>query len=232
METSCQEIIASRVAGLIAAEVASNPSICLGLPTGRTPAKMYAELVKLSRQNNLDWSRVCGFALDEYLDVDETQSFSHYLSVNLYDGVGLPAANRFNPSESGDDYDALIAARGGLDITILGIGLNGHIAFNEPGTPAESWTHSIVLTPSTIDANRELFKGAGRIPTRAVTMGISTILGSRRIILMAFGEKKRSILDQALTGPISPEIPASFLQQHDSLQVFTDFERAQACRLD
>jgi len=232
LETSCQETIASRVAKLIATEVASNPSICLGLPTGRTPAKMYAELVKLSRQSNLDWSRVSCFALDEYLDVDEAHSFSHYLSVNLYDGVGLPAANRFNPSESGDDYDAIIADRGGLDITILGIGLNGHIAFNEPGTPAESWTHSIVLTPSTIEANRELFKGAQRTPSRAVTMGISTILASRRIILMAFGEKKRAILDQALTGPVSPAIPASFLQAHESLQVFTDFDRAQACRLD
>jgi glucosamine-6-phosphate deaminase len=116
----------------------------------------------------------------------------------------------------------LIASVGGLDLTILGIGQNGHIAFNEPGTPLWSWTHSIWLTESTLQANAEFFKGTP--PTKAVTMGIQTILGSKKLILMATGKKKANILARALRGPVTPEVPASFLQKHKNLLVMTDFE--------
>lgn len=187
---------------------------------------MYRHLVRLSKAEDIDWSKARGFALDEYLDVDPKYSFGSYLAEKLYDHVALPGENRFDPQQT-DDYDRLIAENGGLDITILGIGINGHIAFNEPGTPRQSWTHSVPLTQSTIEANRQYFKNSNSQPSRAVTMGIGTILSSRKIILMAFGKSKKEILSKALYGPIDSEIPASYLKTHDNLHVLTDFDCAQ-----
>ena len=171
----------------------------------------------------MDWRRVIAFGLDEYIDTDEPHSFRRYLEVNLYKNTNLPPDHRFNPMLI-DDYDGLIARYGGLDLIILGIGKNGHIAFNEPGTQRASYTHSIWLTESTRAANSEFFGGIEKTPTRAVTMGISTILGSKKIILMASGKQKKSILKRALEGPITPDVPASFLQLHRALNVMTDFD--------
>jgi glucosamine-6-phosphate deaminase len=210
-----------RVAELVREQLRRKPDSKLGLPTGRTPTDTYAVLSEWTKQGEINWERATAFGLDEYYDVDESVSFRRYLETNLYNNVNLPKESRFSPIFS-DDYDGLIAARGGLDLTILGIGQNGHIAFNEPGTPLNSWTHSIWLTESTLQANAEFFKG--RFPTNAVTMGIQTILGSKKLILMASGKNKKSILVQALRGPITPDVPASFLQLHPDVTVMTDFE--------
>lgn len=210
-----------RVAEAVKQQIKTKPSSNLGLPTGRTPTDTYRLLSEWTKEGQLDWSQVKAFGLDEYCDVDETESFRHYLETNLYRSTNIPAESRFNPLFE-DDYDALIARLGGLDLTILGIGQNGHIAFNEPGTPFWSWTHSIWLTESTKQANAEFFKTM--LPDRACTMGIQTILGSRKIILMASGVRKKQILDRALNGPITAEVPASFLQQHKNVHVIADFE--------
>jgi glucosamine-6-phosphate deaminase len=215
--------MSEKAAQAVKAQLKSKPASNLGLPAGRTPTGCYQLLTSWSEAGGIDWQQATCFGLDEYLDVSQPGSFRHYLEENLYKGTNLPAENRHNPFFI-DDYDARIAAAGGLDLTLLGIGKNGHIAFNEPGTPLESWTHSIWLAESTRKANADLFKQSEQIPTRAVTMGIRTILSSAKILLLASGKEKQSILDKALNGPITADVPASFLQLHNNLTVFTDFE--------
>jgi glucosamine-6-phosphate deaminase len=210
-----------RVAEIVKEQIAAKPDSCLALPTGRTPTGSYQLLSSWSRQGTVDWSRVRTFGLDEYYDVDDSVSFAGYLETNLYCNTNLPATSRFNPLLA-NNYDALIRQAGELDLTILGIGKNGHIAFNEPGTSLHSWTHSIFLTESTREANAEFFKH-GQIPTRAVTVGIQTILASKRIILMVSGAQKKEILVRSLKGPINEAVPASFLQLHKNVLVMTDF---------
>jgi glucosamine-6-phosphate deaminase len=210
-----------RVAEEIKEQIKNKPDSRLGLPTGRTPTDTYRVLSRWTKEGDIDWAHVKTFGLDEYYGVEESTSFRHYLETNLYRNINLPAESRFSPIFN-DDYDVLIAREGGLDLAILGIGPNGHIAFNEPGTPLQSYTHSIWLSESTRQANAEFFKGEP--PTNAVTMGIQTILNSRKIILMASGKSKKEILQRALRGEVTPEVPASFLQLHKDLVVMTDFE--------
>lgn len=211
------------LAELIREQLQAKPDSCLGLPTGRTPLGCYQILSTWSANNQLDWSQARCFQLDDYIDVQEEFSFHQYLQDNLYRFTNVNPKNTFNPRHIAD-YDEQIASLGGLDLAILGIGLNGHIAFNEPGTPVASWTHSMFLTEATRDANSEFFPDENEIPTRAVTMGIQTILGSRRLVLVASGESKRDILEMALHGAVTVDVPASFLQKHDNLLVLTDFD--------
>jgi glucosamine-6-phosphate deaminase len=179
-----------RVAEAIKEQILRQPNSVLGLPTGRTPTGVYKLLSDWTKQGELDWSKVRCFGLDEYYEVQETETFRYYLETNLYRNINCPDDQRFNPAYI-DDYDRLIADNGGLDLAILGIGTNGHIAFNEPGTPANSWTHCVYLTESTRKANAEFFKNV--IPKRAITMGIQTIMEAKRIILMASGKQKKEI---------------------------------------
>jgi glucosamine-6-phosphate deaminase len=209
------------VAKVLADLIKEKPDACLGLPTGRTPLDCYRYLSDKSN-GEIDWSQTRCFGLDEYVDADEKHSFRKFLTDNLYSKVNVNAENLFNPLFQ-DDYDKLIADCGGLDLCILGLGRNGHIAFNEPGTPLQSWTHSVWLSESTRQANAEFFSG-GNIPTRAVTMGLSTILASRKIILMVLGAAKKDILTRAMRGPISSDVPASFLQTHKDVIVLADFD--------
>ena len=217
------QTLSLRVAEAIKEQIQRKPDSVLGLPTGRTPTDVYRLLSRWSKEGELDWSKVRCFGLDEYYDADETESFRKYLEQNLYRNINVPAEARFNPLFA-DNYDKLIADTGGLDLTILGIGKNGHIAFNEPGTAVNSFTHCVYLTESTRQANAEFFKRKESIPHKAVTMGIQTILSSRKIILMASGKQKKTILEQALSGPISETLPASFLQLHKNVLVMTDFD--------
>jgi glucosamine-6-phosphate deaminase len=222
--TDSYEALSLELAEAIGEQLKTTPSSAFGLPTGRSPLGCYEILAAWSRDGRLDWSQARCFALDEYLDCeDESMSFQHFLLTNLYQYTNLSPANCFNPKNE-DDYDALIARHGGLDLTVLGIGTNGHIAFNEPGTPERSWTHSIWLTESTRKANQSYLKNGGTVPDRAVTMGISTILASKKLILIASGEGKRGILKKALLGAVTPEIPASFLSLHPHVTVLTDFD--------
>lgn len=212
-----------RVAEVVRAQLEQKPDSRIGLPTGRTPTGCYRILSQWSQDGAMDWSKAKCFGLDEYYDVDEAVSFRGYLRENIYQNINLPAQSQFSPLFA-DDYDGLIASQGGLSLSLLGIGKNGHIAFNEPGTLPDSWTHSVFLTESTREANAEFFKRKEQIPTRAVTMGIQTILASERILLIASGESKRQILEQALEGPVTTAVPASFLQLHNNVTVMTDFD--------
>jgi glucosamine-6-phosphate deaminase len=214
--------LSSRVAAALRDQVVSNPRSVLALAAGRTPTGAYRLLSRWSKDGALDWRAIRCFGLDEYWDAGVGRSLRQYLEANLYQNINLPARSRFNPLFS-NDYDGLVEREGGLDLTLLGIGKNGHIAFNEPSTPLLSWTHCVYLAESTRQANAELFGGSSRVPHRAVTMGIQTILASRKIILMVSGQEKRSILKRALSGPVDEDVPASFLQLHQNLTVMTDF---------
>jgi len=211
------------VAEAIARQLKMKPDSKFGLPTGRSPVGCYQILSELSQKGVLDWSRCKCFALDDYIDVAEEQSFHYFLESNLYRNTNLPQENRFSPRNQ-DDYDRVISDEGGLDLCVLGLGTNGHIAFNEPGTPQLSWTHCHWLTESTREANASAFGGADKVPTRAITIGIETILASRSIILIASGEKKRAALKRALSGELDAGLPASFLALHPQVNVFRDFE--------
>ena len=210
------------VAKIVSDLITDKPDACLGLPTGRTPLACYEYLAESSRQGEIDWRNINCFGLDDYVDADEKHSFRQFLKEKLYVHTNVTEKRLFNPIFC-DNYDEQIAGCGGLDLCILGLGRNGHIAFNEPGTPLASWTHSVVLSESTRQANSEFFAG-GTIPTRAVTMGISTIISSRRIILMVTGGAKKDILAKAMHGPITSDVPASFLQLHNNVMVLADFD--------
>ncbi len=210
------------VAEAIARQLKIKPDSRFGLPTGRSPVGCYQILCEWSQAGTLDWSQCKCFALDDYIEVVEEQSFHYFLESNLYSKTNLPKENRFSPRNQ-DDYDGVIADQGGLDLCVLGLGTNGHIAFNEPGTPQLSWTHCHWLTQSTREANAAAFGGADKVPTRAITIGIETILASRSIILIASGEKKKTALIKALSGEVTAQVPASFLALHPQVRVFRDF---------
>ncbi len=193
----------------------------LALPTGNSPKLMYQLLVKHNRKLAIDWSNVNFFALDDYIDVDSEHSFANYLWQNLYRFIDISCDQIFNPKIN-IDYDNLILAKGGLDLTILGVGANGHIAFNEPDTPLASYTHSLWLTESTRQANKSAFDQTQTIPKRAISVGISTILGSRAIIVLVSGKTKFKVLTRFLKGRIESDLPLSNLLYHNNWTIITD----------
>lgn len=189
----------------------------LGLPTGGTPIGMYKELVN---DSTLDWWNVTTFNLDEYKGIDSThpESYESFMNRNLFNHIPIDLFNIWFPHQA-SDYDEVIDRQGGLDLTILGIGTNGHIAFNEPGSPFDSKTRVVDLDKQTIEDNSRFFDSIDDVPTQAVTMGIDTIMKSKEIILIAQGQKKLDIIQKALLGLVTEEIPASVLQNHENLTV-------------
>jgi glucosamine-6-phosphate deaminase len=219
--TDKKDELSALAASKIVSIIRDKSAVNLGLPTGNTPRLMYQHLVKMTEDDGLDWSSVHCFALDEYIQPPKEHSFQTYLETNLYDRVGVPKANQHNPAMT-DNYDLLIAEHGGLDLTILGIGLNGHIAFNEPGTPRMSFTQCIWLQETSRRALAPTFGSLEATPKTAVTMGISTILSSQTIVMLAFGADKKEIVQRAFADGVTPEIPASFLKLHNTVSVLTD----------
>lgn len=217
------QTLSLKMATAIAKQLEEKPESNFGLPTGASPMGAYKLLSQWTKEKKLDWSKCRCFALDEYLEADEEETFAHYLEQNLYRNTNVAKENKFNPANN-DNYDALIESFGGLDLTILGIGQNGHIAFNEPGTPQHSFTHCTFLAESTRKANQTFFPEGEQVPKKAVTMGIETILNSKKIVLVASGAKKKDILEKALQGKIDIQIPASFLSLHEHVNVISDFE--------
>jgi glucosamine-6-phosphate deaminase len=215
------------VAEQIQKQIQEKCDSCLALPAGHSPRGYYDLLARTSQKGKIDWQQVKCFALDDYLGTDETSTFQSFLQARLYHHTNLPAEARYNPRFC-DNYDQLITDCGGIDLCLLGLGSNGHIAFNEPPTCAMSWTHCVFLTETTRKANKNDFAQTDTIefnpvPERAITIGIATILASKRIILAVSGEHKRAVLTQALRGPIDPMLPASYLTTHRDLLVITDF---------
>lgn len=214
-------------ANIIAAQITLKPDSVLGLATGSTPIGTYKLLVKGYQQGNLDFSKVKSVNLDEYcgLDGSHDQSYRYFMNTNLFNHVNIDMANTNVPNGIATDleqeckrYDRLLEELGGVDLQLLGIGHNGHIGFNEPNEFFDKTTHVVDLKQSTIDANSRFFEKIEDVPRRAITMGIKSIMSARKILLVA-GADKKDIIERALFGPITPQVPASVLQFHNDLIV-------------
>jgi glucosamine-6-phosphate deaminase len=214
-------------ANIIAAQITLKPDSVLGLATGSTPIGTYKLLVESYQQGNLDFSKVKSVNLDEYcgLDGSHDQSYRYFMNTNLFNHVNIDMANTNVPNGIATDleqeckrYDRLLEELGGVDLQLLGIGHNGHIGFNEPNEFFDKTTHVVDLKQSTIDANSRFFEKIGDVPRRAITMGIKSIMSARKILLVA-GADKKDIIERALFGPITPQVPASVLQFHNDLIV-------------
>lgn len=208
------------------------PSMVLGLPTGQTPVPLYAGLVELCAAGKADFSRASSFNLDEFLGVrgDDPRSYRSFMQRHLFDHVNLPPRRihflngaAADPDAECRRYERQIGRSGGLDLLILGLGVNGHVGFNEPGRALTAATHRARLTAATRRANADLFGHRWRdVPKEALSMGMATILGARRIVLLATGASKAGTLRRMVYGPISPQVPASFLQLHQAAEIWVD----------
>lgn len=230
-ERACDE----RGAQEFAKQISSKPASVLGLATGSTPEGIYERLVDKYKAGQVSFASVKTFNLDEYLGIpiNHVSSYSYYMYDKLFNHVDIqknninllcPCPNSIDKECM--DFEAAIKACGGIDLQILGLGPNGHIGFNEPGTPFESTTHLVELTESTIEANSRFFESPDQMPRQAITMGIKTIMQAQRIILMAKGQKKAHIIKEALTGPVTTRVPASVLQLHPNVLVILDRQAA------
>lgn len=215
------------------------PTLVLGLPAGRTPVGVYIELVRLSTNGQVDFSHATAFALDEFVGLDglHPASFQRFICEQLVARVHLPSAQfhalngvaRDLTAEC-DGYEDAIKRAGGIGLQLLGIGGNGHIGFNEPAAELVGPTHRVTLLEATRSANAALFDGdVARVPREALTMGIGTILKAEALILLAMGEGKAASVERMVRGPITPQLPASLLQAHRSVEIYLD--RAAASRL-
>ena len=219
----------SREAALvIASQLKSKPDSVLGLATGSSPVGTYRELIKMYENGEIDFSSARSVNLDEYvgLSPEDTQSYAYFMRTNLFDHVNIKKENTNIPNGTAEDldaecrrYDKLVLELGGVDLQLLGIGTDGHIGFNEPDSVFSKRTHTVRLAQSTIDSNARFFESADKVPTTAITVGMMTIMQARSVLLIANGPSKRDILNKALNGPITPEIPASILQLHPHVTV-------------
>ena len=228
------ENIARRAADLYKEVLDRIPNAVLGFATGSTPLDLYAELVRRVERKELSFQNVTTFNLDEYVGLEPThdQSYRYFMDHNLFTKIDLDPKNVHIPSgleigqEQLDAYEAAIESCGGIDMQLLGIGRNGHIGFNEPGTPFGALTHKVRLTDSTIEANSRFFATKDEVPKEAVTMGIRTVMNARRLVLIALGDSKAEIIAKTVKGPVTEEVPASVLQLHPDAYIFADEEAA------
>jgi glucosamine-6-phosphate deaminase len=209
----------------------AKPNAVLGMATGSTPLGLYQELVRMHKAGQLDFSQVTTFNLDEYvgLPVTHEQSYHRFMHENFFRHVNIPPQNIHIPSGTTRNYRAFcdwyeqrIRECGGIDVQILGIGSDGHIAFNEPASSLSSRTRLKTLAKSTIDDNARFFKSRDEVPIYAITMGVGTIMEARKILLLANGKKKADAVAQAVEGPVTSMITASALQMHPDATVYID----------
>lgn len=205
----------------------------LGLATGSTPEKMYANLVTAYKNGEISFKNVVSFNLDEYVGLREDDEFSYhyYMRENLFDKVDILEENTYIPNGLAEDlqaecesFEAAIKKLGPIDLQILGVGLNGHIGFNEPGTSFDSRTHVATLEESTRVANSRFFTSLDEVPKYALTMGLATIMDAKKIVLLVQGEHKKEILKEIVHGEVTENVPASVLKLHPDATVITDLD--------
>lgn len=223
---------ASRVAAnIISAQVIMKPDCVLGLATGSTPIGTYEQLIRWYEKGDLDFSQVHSINLDEYrgLSPENEQSYRYFMNTHLFDKINIDKKNTFVPDglepdseKACRDYEEIIHAHGGVDLQILGLGHNGHIGFNEPGSAFEKETHCVTLSENTRQANARFFASMEEVPTEAYTMGIKSIMQAKKIVVIVSGESKKEIVKKAFHGPITPEVPASVLQLHNDVILVGD----------
>jgi len=229
------EAAALLVARIISRELHANPNLVLGLATGRTMEAVYRSLVRMHREEALDFSLCRTFNLDEYVGLPggDPHSYRHYMNHHLFLHVNIDLRNTHLPNGTATDleaecgaYEQRIVKCGGIDLQLLGIGRAGHLGFNEPLSALRSRTRVKALSPMTMAQNAPLFSDPTLMPRRAITMGVGTILGCRRCILLATGTEKAEIVAKAVEGPITSMISATALQLHDRCTVVVDEEAA------
>ena len=228
IETASYEKLSRSAANLISAQVILKPDSVLGLATGSSPLGTYRQLITWYEKGDVDFDKVISINLDEYvgLSTKDAQSYRRFMNENFFDHINIRPENTFVPDGCAKNldaackaYDAHIEAVGGIDLQLLGIGLDGHIGFNEPDDVFVKNTHVVTLDPSTIRANARFFENEAQVPRRAITMGMVSIMQAKKIVLIANGAAKRDILEKAFFGPITPRIPASILQLHPDITV-------------
>jgi glucosamine-6-phosphate deaminase len=228
--------LAKRIVGAVQAK----PSLVLGLPTGRTPVRLYHELASLAAQGHVDFSHVRTFNLDEFLGVDPSHpaSYRTFMEEHFFSKVAIPESQihflngtAVNPENECERYEEAIAGVGGIDVQILGIGTNGHIGFNEPARELQARTHRVRLKPETRRSNAALFGGdPAAVPPEALSMGMATILQGRLVVLLATGRSKSGCIERVVNGPLTTELPASFLQLHHDVEIVLDEAAAEKLR--
>lgn len=237
IKTKDYEQMSRVAANILSAQVIMKPKCVLGLATGSTPIGTYDQLIKWYEKGDIDFSEVTTINLDEYkgLSPENDQSYRYFMNTHLFDHINIDKNKTYVPNglepDSGkacSQYNQIIQKYGGIDLQLLGLGNNGHIGFNEPGSAFEKETHCVSLTQSTIDANARFFSSMDEVPREAYTMGIKTIMQAKKIIVVVSGLQKASIVKKAFFGPITPEVPASVLQLHNDVTLVGDEEALSA----
>ncbi|MBB6214384.1 glucosamine-6-phosphate deaminase [Anaerosolibacter carboniphilus] len=224
-----------KAANMIASQIILKPESVVGFATGETPVGMYKELVNLYKLGSLETGKITTFNLDEYygLSQDNPQSYAYYMHENLFKHIHIESSRIHLPDGMSTDieiecarYEEKIYKAGGIDLQVLGIGRNGHIGFNEPDVKFEARTHMVELDQDTIAANARFFPSMKEVPKQAISMGIKTIMGARKILLLAAGIEKASAIYDAIYGKITPELPASILQLHPDVTMILEEKAA------
>ena len=222
------EQLSQKAADIIASQVILKPDCVLGLATGSSPVGAYTKLAEKCSKGELDFSAVTTVNLDEYVGLDGTndQSYRYFMNDNLFNKINIDINNTNVPNGCAADldaeckrYDKLIEDLGGIDLQLLGIGVDGHIGFNEPCGEFIKPTNHVTLDPSTIEANARFFESIDDVPKTAVTMGMGGIMSAKKVLLVANGAAKKAIVEKAFFGPIDPKVPASILQLHPNVTV-------------
>ncbi len=223
--------LSKAAAKIVASQVTLKPNSVLGLATGSTPIGLYDNLVQFNKTGDIDFSGVTTFNLDEYYPIssENNQSYHYFMNKHLFSRININKENTFlldgetkDPETECENFEKLISQKGGVDLQILGIGRNGHIGFNEPDASLNSYTHLTGLTQSTIDANSRFFKSNEEVPRKALTMGISTILKSKKIIILASGADKSKAVSELLNEEINTDFPATMLKTHPDVTLICD----------
>jgi len=227
--------MSEKAAALVVEQIDRKKDTVLGLPTGSTPKGMYARLTEMYREDRVNFSEVVTFNLDEYVGLppDHPQSYHHYMHRHFFEHVNvksnnihLPEAYKKETGEACREYEQKIREAGGIDLQLMGIGLNGHIGFNEPDLSLPVYTTLVDLAEETIEANSRFFESRREVPQQAITMGVGTIMRASKLLLLATGESKAEALQQCFGGRVSTEFPASLLQLHRDFTLLADKEAA------
>ena len=231
ISTKSYDAMSRAAANIISAQIILKPDCVLGLATGPSPIGTYKQLIEWFNKGDLDFSQVRTVNLDEYVGLGRAhnQSYAYFMNDNLFNHVNIDPKNTNIPNGLDSDaarecsrYDRVIRELGGIDLQLLGLGVNGHIGFNEPDEVFSKGTHKVALTESTKEANKRFFSSIDEVPTHAYTMGIFDIIQARRVVMVASGADKAKAIRDAFFGPITPKMPASILQFHKDFTLVAD----------
>jgi glucosamine-6-phosphate deaminase len=238
----CKDYAAmSQAAARVVAEVVNHkPNAVLGFATGSSPVGLYKELIRMHQEEGLDFSKVTTFNLDEYVGLpgDHPQSYRFFMNDNLFNHINVPVQNTHVPSGTSANhaafctwYENRIRECGGIDLQVLGIGSDGHVAFNEPGSSLGSRTRRVTLTEQTLDDNARFFDKKSDVPRHAISMGVGTIMDARKLVMVVNGKNKAPALAAAVEGPVTSMITASALQMHPDAIAFCDKDAAAGLKM-